>query len=45
MASKAVVQKFALVDKRTLKIPVNHTRTGACSSKNGKCTHGMRATK
>lgn len=45
MATKVLQKKFDFVNKQSLKIPVNHTRTGACTSKNGVCTHGSRKTK
>lgn len=39
MATKVKAQKFDTVNKSTLKIPVGHTRTGACAAK-GACMHG-----
>jgi len=40
MAKKKLLQVgFKKVDKRTTRILVGHTRTGACTSK-GKCYHG-----
>lgn len=35
------VQKFEAVNKATLKTPVKHTRTGACTAK-GHCYHGKK---
>lgn len=40
MATKKILaQKFDTVNKSSLKVPVGHTRTGACTSR-GNCYHG-----
>jgi hypothetical protein len=41
MAVKVKAQKFDTVNKSTLKTPVGHTRTGACTAR-GKCYHGRK---
>lgn len=41
MATKVKAQKFDTVNKSTLRIPIKHTRTGACTSR-GKCMHGRK---
>jgi hypothetical protein len=33
------VERFDAVDKKQIRGPVGHTRTGACTAK-GKCHHG-----
>ena len=41
MGVKAKVEKFDRIDKRQIRGKVKHTRTGACTCKNGrKCHHG-----
>lgn len=41
MASKAAIIKFQHQDKASIKGPIGHSRTGACTS-SGRCQHGMR---
>lgn len=45
MASRAVVQRFDKIDKRTVRGKVKHSRTGACTCKrNRRCYHGKNYT-
>lgn len=39
--AKKLAEKFTLIDKKTIKGRVGHSRTGACTSK-GKCNHGWK---
>lgn len=43
MAYKKQAEKFKRIDKRTVRGKVQHSRTGACTSK-GKCFHGKKKT-